>query len=140
MMRPTFYLIFLIIIQSIHRSDAKQRKPQARKSCAPLKMEQKLLKVQLTRLVKNCQRLQKSTDLKKVEKDVKNCLKLAKTVKNWQNLARKSKKCKNKLPQRRNKNKSMKKKKIKKNVKKTNLKGKNGRINDHNTFILLLPI
>ena len=118
-MRPTFYLIFLIIIQSIHRSDAKQRKPQARKSCAPLKMEQKLLKVQLTRLVKNCQRLQKSTDLKKVEKDVKNCLKLAKTVKNWQNLARKSKKCKNKLPQRRNKNKSMKKKKIKKNVKKT---------------------
>ena len=139
-MRPTFYLIFLIIIQSIHRSDAKQRKPQARKSCAPLKMEQKLLKVQLTRLVKNCQRLQKSTDLKKVEKDVKNCLKLAKTVKNWQNLARKSKKCKNKLPQRRNKNKSMKKKKIKKNVKKTNLKGKNGRINDHNTFILLLPI
>ena len=139
-MRPTFYLIFLIIIQSIHRSDAKQRKPQARKSCAPLKMEQKLLKVQLTRLVKNCQRLQKSTDLKKVEKDVKNCLKLAKTVKNWQNLARKSKKCKNKLPQRRNKNKSMKKKKVKKNVKKTNLKGKNGRINDHNTFILLLPI
>ena len=139
-MRPTFYLIFLIIIQSIHRSDAKQRKPQARKSCAPLKMEQKLLKVQLTRLVKNCQRLQKSTDLKKVEKDVKNCLKLAKTVKNWQKLARKSKKCKNKLPQRRNKNKSMKKKKIKKNVKKTNLKGKNGRINDHNTFILLLPI
>ena len=139
-MRPTFYLIFLIIIQSIHRSDAKQRKPQARKSCAPLKMEQKLLKVQLTRLVKNCQRLQKSTDLKKVEKDVKNCLKLAKTVKNWQNLARKSKKCKNKLPQRRNKNKSMKKKKIKKNVKKTNLKGKNGRLNDHNTFILLLPI
>ena len=118
-MRPTFYLIFLIIIQSIHRSDAKQRKPQARKSCAPLKMEQKLLKAQLTRLVKNCQRLQKSTDLKKVEKDVKNCLKLAKTVKNWQNLARKSKKCKNKLPQRRNKNKSMKKKKIKKNVKKT---------------------
>ena len=139
-MRPTFYLIFLIIIQSIHRSDAKQRKPQARKSCAPLKMEQKLLKVQLTRLVKNCQRLQKSTDLKKVEKDVKNCLKLAKTVKNWQNLARKSKKCKNKLPQRRNKNKSMKKKKVKKNVKKTNLKGKNGRLNDHNTFILLLPI
>ena len=139
-MRPTFYLIFLIIIQSIHRSDAKQRKPQARKSCAPLKMEQKLLKVQLTRLVKNCQRLQKSTDLKKVEKDVKNCLKLAKTVKNWQNLARKSKKCTNKLPQRRNKNKSMKKKKIKKNVKKTNLKGKNGRLNDHNTFILLLPI
>ena len=103
-------------------------------------MEQKLLKVQLTRLVKNCQRLQKSTDLKKVEKDVKNCLKLAKTVKNWQNLARKSKKCKNKLPQRRNKNKSMKKKKVKKNVKKTNLKGKNGRLNDHNTFILLLPI
>ena len=139
-MRPTFYLIFLIIIQSIHRSDAKQRKPQARKSCAPLKMEQKLLKVQLTRLVKNCQRLQKSTDLKKVEKDVKNCLKLAKTVKNWQNLARKSKKCKNKLPQRRNKNKSMKKKKVKKNVEKTNLKGKNGRLNDHNTFILLLPI
>ena len=139
-MRPTFYLIFLIIIQSIHRSDAKQRKPQARKSCAPLKMEQKLLKAQLTRLVKNCQRLQKSTDLKKVEKDVKNCLKLAKTVKNWQNLARKSKKCKNKLPQRRNKNKSMKKKKVKKNVKKTNLKGKNGRLNDHNTFILLLPI
>ena len=139
-MRPTFYLIVLIIIQSVHRSDAKQRKPQARKSCAPLKMEQKLLKAQLTRLVKNCQRLQKSTDLKKVEKDVKNCLKLAKTVKNWQNLARKSKKCKNKLPQRRNKNKSMKKKKVKKNVKKTNLKGKNGRINDHNTFILLLPI
>ena len=139
-MRPTFYLIALIIIQSVHRSDAKQRKPQARKSCAPLKMEQKLLKVQLTRLVKNCQRLQKSTDLKKVEKDVKNCLKLAKTVKNWQNLARKSKKCKNKLPQRRNKNKSMKKKKVKKNVKKTNLKGKNGRLNDHNTFILLLPI
>ena len=34
----------------------------------------------------------------------------------------------------------MKKKKIKKNVKKTNLKGKNGRLNDHNTFILLLPI
>ena len=139
-MRPTFYFIVLIIIQSVHRSDAKQRKPQARKSCAPLKMEQKLLKAQLTRLVKNCQRLQKSTDLKKVEKDVKNCLKLAKTVKNWQNLARKSKKCKNKLPQRRNKNKSMKKKKVKKNVKKTNLKGKNGRINDHNTFILLLPI
>ena len=128
-MRPTFYLIVLII-QSIHRSDAKQRKPQARKSCAPLKMEQKLLKAQLTRVVKNCQRLQKSTDLKKVEKDVKNCLKLAKTVKNWQNLARKSKKCKNKLPQRRNKNKSMKikKKMIKKNVKKTNLKGKNNRI------------
>ena len=128
-MRPTFYLIVLII-QSIHRSDAKQRKPQARKSCAPLKMEQKLLKAQLTRVVKNCQRLQKSTDLKKVEKDVKNCLKLAKTVKNWQNLARKSKKCKNKLPQRRNKNKSMKikKKMIKKNVKKTNLKGMNNRI------------
>ena len=93
-------------------------------------MEQKLLKAQLTRVVKNCQRLQKSTDLKKVEKDVKNCLKLAKTVKNWQNLARKSKKCKNKLPQRRNKNKSMKikKKMIKKNVKKTNLKGMNNRI------------
>ena len=125
-MRPTFYLIILTIIQSIHRSDAKQRKPQARKSCAPLKMEQKLLKAQLTRVVKNCQRLQKSTDLKKVEKDVKNCLKLAKTVKNWQNLARKSKKCKNK-PQRRNKNKSMKiKKKMKmmmKNAKRTNLKG-----------------
>ena len=127
-MRPTFYLIILTIIHSIHRSDAKQRKPQARKSCAPLKMEQKLLKAQLTRVVKNCQRLQKSTDLKKVEKDVKNCLKLAKTVKNWQNLARKSKKCKNKnKPQRRNKNKSMKvKKKMKmmmKNAKRTNLKG-----------------
>ena len=84
-MRPTFYLIVLII-QSIHRSDAKQRKPQARKSCAPLKMEQKLLKAQLDN--KTCKKLSEAAEKHRSKKGREGRKKLLKIGKDCQKLAK----------------------------------------------------
>ena len=90
-------IIFSILfIQIIFYFDAGHSNPntRAKQSCG-LQMQKKLLKVEISRLVKNCQRLPKSgRGCHKVPKVTKSCRRLAKLVSIWQTLAKKSKRCK----------------------------------------------
>ena len=118
----------IIFIQIIQHSDSAQSNTNTRK-CS-LKMERKLLKVELSRLVKNCQKLPAGgKSCHKIPKATNSCRRLAKMVNSWQKLARKFRKCKKKRAEE-NKIKELKKieaknKKGKKTkVKSTHLKGK----------------
>ena len=86
-------------------------------------MEHKLLRGELSRLVKNCQKLPAGG-----KKATNSCRRLAKMVNNWQKLARKSRRCKKKMAEEKklkelknNEAQIKKEKKIK--VKNTQLKG-----------------
>ena len=85
----------ILLILSFHSAAGQSNLNTRTKQSCGLQMQKKLLKVEISRLVKNCQRLPKSgRGCHKVPKVTKSCRRLAKLVSIWQTLAKKSKRCK----------------------------------------------